>query len=103
MIAVSAEDVELEVAHQVLGDNKHQLTDAQGLCKGLQVVVLGEPGCEITGFELPGLTRGTRSSLLKGGGLVMVRIGQAPAGNPRRSDRKVGGAEVDRGCGGGFG
>ena len=32
-----------------------QLTDALGLCQGLQVVVLGEPGREITGFVSPGL------------------------------------------------
>jgi hypothetical protein len=66
LVAVCAEDVELEVAHQVLGSDKLELTDAQGLGQGLQVVVLGEPGREITGFVLPGLPQGHAFELAEG-------------------------------------
>lgn len=66
LIAIGAENIELEVAHQVLIGDKLQLTDAQGLCQGLQVVVLGEPGCEISGFVFPGLPRGHPFELAEG-------------------------------------
>jgi len=66
LVAVCAEDVELEVAHQVLGSDQLQLTDTQGLRQGLQVVILGEPGREITGFVLPGLPQGHPFELAEG-------------------------------------
>jgi hypothetical protein len=66
LIAVGAEDVELEITHQVLGGDQLQLTDAQGLSQSLQVVVLGEPGREITGFVFPGLPQGHPFELAEG-------------------------------------
>jgi hypothetical protein len=66
LFAIGAEDVELEVAHQVLGGDQLQLTDTQGLSQGLQVVVLGEPGREITGFVLPGFPQKNPFELAEG-------------------------------------
>jgi hypothetical protein len=58
LVAIGAEDVELEVAHQVLGGDELQLTETQRLGKELQIVVLCQPGGEITGFVPPGLPQG---------------------------------------------
>jgi len=66
LVAIGAEDVELEVADQVLSSDQLQLTDAQGLSQGLQVVVLGEPGREITGFVLPSLPQRHAFELAEG-------------------------------------
>jgi len=66
LVAVCAEDVELEVTHQMLGSDKLQLTDAQGLSQSLQVVVLGEPGREITGFVFPGFPQKNPFELAEG-------------------------------------
>ena len=47
-------------------DDQLQITEAQGFGKGLQVVVLGEPGREIPGFVLPGLPQGHTFELAEG-------------------------------------
>jgi len=66
LIAISAENVELEVTNLMLSGDELQLTEAQGFSQGLQVVVLGQPGCEVTGFVLPGLSHWHAFELAEG-------------------------------------
>lgn len=66
LVAIGAEVVELEVAHLVLGGDKLQLTDAKGFGQRLQVVILGQPGREVTGCVLPGLSHWHAFELAEG-------------------------------------
>jgi hypothetical protein len=100
LIAVGAEDVELEVTHLVLGGDELQLTDAQGFGQRLQVVVLGQPGGEVTGSCFQASRTGTRSSLLRGGMVVILQREPAPAEPRHRSGRREGGGVGGHGCGG---
>jgi hypothetical protein len=57
LVAIGAEDVELEVAHPVLGGHCFQLAQAECLRQRIEVGSLGQPGREVARLVLPGFAQ----------------------------------------------
>jgi len=58
VIPAGAQDVELELAHPMLGGHQLQVGQAQRIGQRVEVDLFGEPRREVVGFMLPGFAQG---------------------------------------------
>ena len=53
LVAIRAENVQLEVAHPVLGGDQHQFAHTERVSQRVKIVSLSEPRSKLSGFVFP--------------------------------------------------